>query len=184
MSNRNRISNTIVDLKRVAVLGAEPVTLQEAKTQLIVTDNDNDAKITELITVARLYVENYCSISIVYQRIQLVAILVNEWKLPYGPVIGLESVEQSLTTPGSGPNTYETQTGDYQIAGDWFNPVYSTLLQRVTYTAGYPACPYDLKQVILKVIAHLYDNRGQSIKEDDIKQILKAADHYRVLIWA
>lgn len=183
MNNKSRISNTILDLKRVAVLGNEPVTLQEAKTQLIVTDSDNDAKITELITVARQHLENYCSISIVYQRIQLIAILVGEWKLPYGPVIGLESVEQAVNTTGSAP-LYEAQTDNFGLSGDWFNPAASAFKQRITYTAGYTTCPYDLKQVILKVIAHLYDNRGQSIKEDDIKQIMKAADHYRVLLWA
>jgi hypothetical protein len=174
--------NQIINLKRVADLGSEFITLQEAKTQLRVDFTDDDTEITALITKARRLVENYCSISIVYQRIELVAILEHCWKLPYGPVIGIESVADSTGTQGSAPVNYTTSTNDWRFDGDSFDPGVYSYRNKIVYTAG-NHCPEDLKQVILKVITHLYENRGRTSNEDNLDKILKEADHYKVLLW-
>lgn len=170
----------IINLRRVVVLGAEPVTLTEAKAQLIVTFADDDLPITELITKARQFVENYCNNSIVYQRVELIGR--NVGKLPYGPVIGIETVEDSQGTPGSGPASYSSSTSGWSIDGDSYCAGGSCSKQRIVYTAG-NFCPPDLKQVILKLITHLYENRGRTLQEDDIKKILKEANYYQVLLW-
>lgn len=183
MSYPNPGEATIVNLRRVTVLGAEPVTLQEAKDQLIIDFADYDAYITELIPKARLFVENYCNISIVYQRVELIAIICGTWKLPYGPVIGIESVEDSQTTPGSGPVSYSSSTSNWTNDGDTFYGGGYSGKQRITYTAGYSTCPLDLKHVIQKLISHLFENRGRTLNEDDIKKILKEADYYKSLLW-
>lgn len=171
----------IINLKRVADLGSEPVTLTEAKTQLKVDFSDDDTKITALIPAARRFVEGYCNISIVYQRVELIAILETEWKLPLGPVIGLESVLVASGTQGSGPVNYESSTQEWTIDGDSFDPR-SCSRQKITYTAG-NFCPEDLKQVVLEVLTYLYENRGREVKQDEILFILQKADHYKVLLW-
>ena len=198
--------NQIIKLSRIADLGAEFITLAEAKTQLRVTFTDDDAEITALIKKARRYVENYCNISIVYQRIQLIAVLVESWKLPYGPVIGIESVADNSNSPsGSGPASYATSTTNWGVDGDLFTPggvsgyygpvgqmpvsdrCYTPLIRtQVTYTAG-NFCPDDLKDVILEVLAFLYENRGLSTGENDknasLAATLSKADAYRVALW-
>lgn len=174
--------NRIIDLKRVADLGAEPVTLTEAKTQLRVTFTDDDTEITGFITKARKRVENYCNISIVYQRIQLIAWYHCQEELPYGPVIGIESVQDSAGPTGSGPVSYATTTGDWRVDGDLFTHVtgYNT---KVIYTAGMGTCPADLKDTILQVITFLYENRGKNIDVEGLNNVLKNAENYQRLLW-
>lgn len=174
--------NQVLDLKRLQDLGGEFITLTEAKEQLIVTFTDDDSLITALITKSRRFLENYLNISIVYQRISLVAKIDEEWKLPYGPVIGLGSVEDSSSfNPGSGPVVYATATTNWRIDGDLYDPV-GCYRQRIVYTAG-NFCPEDLKQVMLKVLTHLYENRGKEVKEGDIINLLQEADSYKRLLW-
>lgn len=174
--------NQIINLTRLTDLGAEFITLAEAKTQLRVTFTDDDTEITALIKKARRHLETYLNISIVYQRIQMTAVLYHENKLPYGPVIGLESVQdnQGVIT-GSGPVSYSTTTTPYASDGDLFTPMagvtgfYSNVANeplrtsrlpayryKITYTAG-NFCPDDLKDVMLQVVLFLYENRGRDV---------------------
>lgn len=174
--------NRIIEVKRVADLAGEPVTLQEAKTQLKVDFSDHDTEITALITKARRFVENYCNISIVYQRVELIAILEHEWKLPYGPVVGIESVADSSGTQGSGPTLFTAQTGDWRYDGNEFWPISGCLRTKIIYTAG-SYCPEDLKHVILEALTYLYENRKRDVKPDELLMVLKEADNYKVLLW-
>lgn len=168
----------IIDLKRVADLGPEPVTLQEAKTQLRVTFADDDTEITALITKARKSIENYCNRSIVYQRILLVADMCESWELPWGPVIGLEAVQNNSSQSGSGPVTYADTTSGWKVDGSLFQPVEGRRY-RLTYTAG-DYCPEDLKQAILTQITFLYENRGESSVSPSAKDL---AAPYFIALW-
>lgn len=174
-------TNVIIDLKRVENIGAMPITLAEAKTQLRVDFTDDDTEITALIPKAIRFIENYCNISIIYQRLQLVAMLVDEYSLPYGPVVGIESVMQAVATQGSGPVGYETSTANWQTDGDLFNAA-STYRQKIVYTAG-GTLKEDLKQVCLEVITFLYENRGKDVKQDDMLPLLVKAQNYQVKLW-
>lgn len=173
--------NDIIDLKRVTVLGSYPVTEAEAKEKCRVTFTDDDSEFTKLIRRATRYVENFCNISITYQRVQLIAILNREWALPYGPVIGIESVQDSAGQTGSGPVSYQTATGNWTIDGDLYGPggVYR---QKIIYTAGMD-CPDDLKDVILLVIGFLYENRGATEETAGLMEILSMASNYQVKLW-
>ena len=173
--------NEIIDLKRVTNLGGDPITLEEAKTQLRVDFADDDTEITSLISKAIRHVESYCNISIAYQRISLISRMEREWKLPYGPVIGIESVSDNTLFTGSGPVSYESSDSDWKFDGDTFDPN-GCYRMKIVYTAG-NFCPPDLKDVILQVITFLYENRGEDIKTADLNDILKNADAHKVLIW-
>lgn len=174
--------NRIINVKRVADLGDEPITLAEAKTQLRVDFTDDDTEITRFISKARRFVENYLNISIVYQRIECIAVWEHGWKLPYGPVIDLESVADSTSPSGSGPATFTTTTSDWDLSGDEFTPSVTCIKYKTVYTAG-NFCPDDIRDVILELLTFLYENRGRDPKQDDILPILKKADHHKVLIW-
>lgn len=174
--------NRIINVKRVADLAGEPITLAEAKTQLRVDFTDDDTEITRFIPKARKFVENYLNISIVYQRIELIAILEHEWKLPYGPVIGIESVADSTGTQGSAPVNYTTATSDWQFDGDEFIPGPTCVRTKITYTAG-NFCPADIQNVILEVLTFLYENKGREPEQNELLPLLQKADHHKVMLW-
>lgn len=173
--------NNIISLSRVTDLGIEPITIDEAKTQLRVTFADDDMEITALITKARKYVENYCNISIVTQRIQVIACLVDNWELPYGPVITIESVQDSAGFTGSGPVTFANTTTDWAYIGGLFGRFYG-YQYKIVYTAGM-TCPADLKDAILQVVTFLYENRGKVVDVTGLQQVLTNADNYKRLLW-
>lgn len=175
-------------------MATEPVTLAEAKTHLRVTFNDDDVEIYRMITRARKYIENYCSISIVRQRIQVVANICGCWDLPLAPVVEVESVETRELYNGSGPLVYVPSDQDWSIDGDNFlsngypqhistrDRFYPDNRTRVTYIAGMEMCPEDLKAAILAQLAFLYENRGET-SDKTSSEALELAAPYRILRW-
>jgi hypothetical protein len=174
--------NQIINLTRVANLGSPPVTEAEAKTKCRVTFTDDDTEFTALILRAIRFVENKLNISIIYQRIELIALFETEWKLPYGPVIGLESVMDSQGMQGSGPISYATTESDYTIDGDLYCAS-GYYRQKIAYTAG-NFCPDDLKELILEVTSFLYENRGKEVDVTKVGEIIMSnGSHYFVPLW-
>lgn len=180
-----------IDIKRVESSPTEPVTLAQAKAQLIVTSSDDDAKITELITQCRRSVENYAFVSMVAKTITLTADFNGEWELPYGPVNSITSVFKRTTPTGSGPVSYSADPGQWTVDGDefkTFSPAYSNWASipvananqwmrperypywleyanryKIIYTAG-PYAPEDLVLAILNEIAFRYEQRGDEVE--------------------
>lgn len=169
----------IIDSARVIDLtSTEPVSPTEAKTHLRITYTDDDTEISSLITRARKQIENWLNISIVYQRILIVADVCESLTLPFGPVIGLESVQVTGSSTGSGVGLWETSSGwQVMIPGDIFIPGDGSISvnitnpypfssnvpgrYKITYTAGMSTVPDDLKQAILAQVAYLYEHRGE-----------------------
>lgn len=180
--------NLIVDIDRVEANPTEPITLDEAKAQLIINFHDDNDLITGLITQCRLAVEEYCSVSIVAKTITLFADIFSQYELPYGPVTGILSVQTRTGTEGSGPATYATAESGWGQEGTQFvkflpskaggfNPTvpfrgyfqwgedaseYSNCGNRykIVYTTGYTAVPANLKLAILNELVFRYENRG------------------------
>lgn len=154
------------------LMAIEPVSLSEVKTHLRVTFNDDDVELYKMISRCRKRIENYCNISIVAQRIQVVARICGEWQLPYGPVTAVETVENRDKNAGSGPTQYTASAAEWLLDGDTFNDndypehistrdrFYPDNRSRITYTAGMEFVPADLKLAILSEIAYRYENRG------------------------
>ena len=196
------MKNNYIDIKRVELNPTEPVSLDEAKAQLIVTGTDDDNFIDGLITICRKAVENYCNISIAAKTITLVADLFNEWELPYGPVTGIQSVQTRTNTQGSGLPTYATLTSGWGLDGTEFltfipasgidaignypiatNFGVAPYRYKIQYTAGWPDCPNDLRQAILTEIAYRYENRGDLAAPGVCESTRILADPYVRQLW-
>lgn len=154
----------------------EPVTLAEAKQHCIVTFDDDDQYITDLIKQARQSIENYIHCSIVRKFVTVLIRAENRLKLsfgwgennepaekelPYGPVVGAVDVTDVSTAPG-GVNI--SGVGAWELQGFQFIKILIWPGQYLlTYEAGYQSSiPRDLKRAILEEIAFRYENRGDS----------------------
>lgn len=180
----NDPSINIIDKKFVET-GSEVLTLDEVKTQLAIalTNTDFDTELTAMIKRCRARVENWCGISIIQKTVTLVADFYKEWEIPYGPVIGLVSVQTRSSNEGSGGPVYATKETGWNIDGEEYktfipfgfladdlftnNRGCPPLRFRLVYTAGYVTVPEDLKLGILNEIAYRYENKGDN--SDEIK---------------
>ena len=150
----------------------EPITLARAKAHLRVVFNDEDDEIADMITAARVAVEQRLNRTLV-QR-QLVAAFPT-WcalALPKPPFVSVDSVvyrdtdgaEQSLTDY----EVYDLETPARVALGYGTAPPalrYRPDAIRVTYTAGYADgdVPAPILSWMLLVIGTLYENRATMI---------------------
>lgn len=132
----------------------EPVSLADMKAWLRVDYETEDALINQLISAARAGVEQYCSISIIEKTVNLTADWYGEWELPYAPVKSVVSV----TTSTGGAYSDATLGTDYYLDGAMFR--YDGGRVRVEYITGMDVVPPDLVADIKRVVAYLYEHRG------------------------
>lgn len=158
----------------------EPLTLTEVKLDRAVEHTLHDDLLTALIKTARSYVEDYCSLSLVYQTREL---LLDGFEsiieIPFGPVQSLLTFQYVNT---DGVLTAVTST-DYVSHVNRYNavvvPAYSKYFPtpryepgavRLVYTAGYPIAagspsdytsgiPPGLKTAMKLLIGSWYENR-------------------------
>lgn len=134
------------------------VTLAEAKAQLIIDFDYDDALISRLIMAATSAVAKYCNISINNQMITVYGKADDKgrFRLPYGPIAYISSVvgDHGEVTPCT-----NTQLGSRIVQIGAYQEV------SITYFTGYNnPIPADLKQGILTQVAYLYENRGDQDK--------------------
>lgn len=151
-----------------AILITEPVTLDEAKAWLKVTNTDDDDLITALITAARAICEGYTSKSFVERTVT--AVLRNDLgniKLPYGPVsniVGANDVDGNPVT-------------DLSVTGVFDMRVACPLTDYITviYQAGFSVLPKQFETGIKMQLSWMYVHRGDenlSIIAPDAKAVL------------
>ena len=161
--------------------GSEPVTLQQAKDFIRVTSEDDDAIITDLITVARQKIERFTGLTLTDADITLTATLDGKFKLPYGPLDEIDTVKFLEGQETDGTNDWETLDADeYQIVAGHFIPKYKGTYE-ITYSVTGntdKSLLYDLKRVLL----WLYENRGDDSDEMP-KELMSNAKHLKVLSW-
>lgn len=159
--------NSVLDVQFQDEGITEPVTLTEAKNFCkidISTDND---LINLLITAARQMCESYTGVGFVPHT--AVAVLNNsngDIYIPYGPMIGINSVENEQ-------GTVLILDTNYTLGGNEFKRLKTPLQNNITidYTTGYTTLPDALKTALLNQVYYLYDNR--SVGVDDISPIAK-----------
>lgn len=170
--------------------GTPPVSLAEAKSHLVVDFTDDDTYITNLISQCIDAIEQYCAVAITPKTITLIADIVREFELPYGPVTTFTSA--SLKTD---INTYTAMTANsaYEVDSSLQFPrfiPYTCGRIKLIYTVGYGTnLPNGLKLAILNEIAFRYENRGdgtnryaqQNVGVSEGSQAL--ANPYRRLAW-
>lgn len=165
--------------------GGEPVTLDEAKDHIRVESSftADDDLINALITSARQWAENYLWRAIPEQTITLKRMaFANRMELPMTNLISVDSVKyldedgagQTLSTDVYGVDTYATPGAVYLKDGqEWPDVDVDPLAVEIVYKAGWEASdspldygvnvPQPIKQGILLIIGHLYENREETI---------------------
>jgi phage conserved hypothetical protein, phiE125 gp8 family len=152
-------------------VSTEPVSLADTKLHLRTVTGDtseDSAIITPLISAAREYCENFTGRALAAQTIKAYpeswASYPNLWQLPMIPVVSVTSVKYY----DESGTEYTLDSGDYQVDLVWgtinildeptvtlreLNPIV------VEYSAGYTSLPKTLRQAMLMLIAHWYQNR-------------------------
>jgi len=179
MPNRHRHGRTVTTAPT-----AEPVTLTEVKTHLRITTSDDDTYLNDLIKTAREYTERYTSRAFISQTIDIwfdafPASSMTPLELPAPPLISVTHIKyydnDDVLQTWSSANYIVDTDGDPGIVyparnQSWPSPRVFPRSVNVQYLAGYEdsgASPVDLadnvpmpiKQAILLLIGHLYENR-------------------------
>lgn len=131
----------------------EPVELSEAKEQLRVDFDDEDTKITRLISAARKWAEDYTGLSLVETTVTVVIDNAKgNYQLPYGPFIDTFAAEDE--------DGNVIATDSYEIIAEGNSVFFSYSASgrtAISYKAGFAEVPEGLKQAILFYIEYLYD---------------------------
>lgn len=163
-----------MQLEYLGLTGAEPITLEQAKSHLRVSIDDDDASIETLISVARRVCESRLKRAIVSQEFRLsLDCLPIQLTLPNPPLVSVESItylDSSNTRQTLSEASYEVLAGTPGIVQRVYGGSYPSVLHRpgsvqVEYTAGYGVPPEPIIQAMLLVIGLLYDYRAAATPE-------------------
>ncbi len=174
-----------MSLRKLEVLGDEPITLDVAKAYLRLDHDKEDGLIEGFIGAARASIEAYTSRALVKQKWQLTlnagyAVSRSDMvyltgdksrgekgiELPRSPFVELSDNPRLISDYG------EQELKDFRIDGAWraahihFGPAAEAMRHgsgkiQINFVAGYDAgsLPGSLKQAILMIVAQLYENR-------------------------
>jgi uncharacterized phiE125 gp8 family phage protein len=155
----------------------EPVTLTEAKLHLRVDHTTDDDLINILRQVAREMVENYTNRSLITQT-RVIKLdnfpCFDTIRLTHGPIQSLTSItyddanDASQTLASSAYWTdFDSNIARVVVKNSWPATYDKPNAVQITYVAGYGTAgsdvPQPLKQAMLLIIGHLYENRQQVI---------------------
>ena len=176
----------------------EPVTLDEAKAHLRVTDSAQDSYIQALIRAAREWCEQFQGRAYIQQRLRL---QLETWPsgrrivLPRPPLVSVESVSYRNDEGHVivfDPSAYRVDTasepGAIVLAPDrgWPGEMLDEGLPiQVDFTAGYgadaAAVPQRVRQAVLLYVAFLFENRGDSLGQVGLPKAVR--DAIEALLW-
>jgi uncharacterized phiE125 gp8 family phage protein len=157
---------------------AEPLHLVEAKQHLrtVTGDTSEDGLlISPLITAARDYCENVTGLALAPQTIQAYPTGWGLWRLPRPPIISVTSIkyyDEDNTVSTMAATDYQLDTVDGLVL---ILEEPSTVLRElnpivIEYKAGYTTLPMLIRQAMLLLVAHWYQNR-EAINVDLAKSI-------------
>lgn len=188
-----------------AGVDTEPVTLAEAKEHLRILHTDEDDYITALISAARDWCERYIDLAIPQQTVTLRLDAFPDDRsaiqLPFANLLSVTSVayldsdgdSQTVATSVYGENLTAKPAEIYLKANQVWPSDEAQQDQAVTivYEAGFAEvvsgvqdCPKAVKQAILLIIGHFYENREDAVMGVTITEIPMGAkaclDRYRL----
>jgi uncharacterized phiE125 gp8 family phage protein len=158
-------------LARTAAPSSKPVTLAEVKRHARVDTNEDNTLLSRLIDAATAHIDGPYGIGV------CMATQTWEWKLdrfpiefriPLYPVQSVGSIEYvdengSTQTLASSVYRVDTHSNPARITLSWNQSWPSTRLVSnavtVTFDAGYSSVPEDLRQAVLMLVSHWYENR-------------------------
>ena len=168
---------------------APVVTLDEAKAHLRVDHTDDDAYITALISVASVAAADRTDRTIGIREWEWRAIghdlcrrLTSRWwlRVPAPPLLDVISIKYRDTEGAEQTSPPE----DYEIVGvgapqggfirlksgrSWPSVEPGAEAAVIHFKAGYEEVPETLKQAVLLMIGHLYNSRGEMIRQEFIE---------------
>ncbi len=151
----------------------EPITLDEAKIALRVEDDDEDERIWGIIRAARMFAEDYLSLKIMSQIVEL---SFDQWpatqfSLDVWPIISVDTVKYEDTASPVATQTLVENTDYYaditKIEGrlrtitGWPSVAVKPNAVKIRMTAGYAdqdSVPNQLKEGIKAYCAYIYDS--------------------------
>lgn len=152
----------------------EPLTVQEVKDYLrlegFIDDSeslssdfdDDDTLISELITSARLGLEEFTGLSFIPKTWKIeFTNLAGDFKIPFGPVTEITSLTDSdddLTAITEYTTTIDLKKLKTPLQADMI----------MTYEAGYSVLPKKLKEAMLKEVAYRYTHRGDELDDKGV----------------
>jgi uncharacterized phiE125 gp8 family phage protein len=168
----------------------EPVTLVEAKAYLRVDNTDEDTLIGTLITAARQWVESYLDRALILRQLVLrLDTFPVEIELPQPPLSTFGTTTAvSLTYTLETGTTATLSSSEYRIdrtstpgvlrqnySGSWPGHLHDYNSIAVTYWAGYGSdegdMPPAIKNAILLMVGHLFENRSAVVTGTNTKPI-------------
>jgi uncharacterized phiE125 gp8 family phage protein len=181
--------NDVIEVQVVTDVATEPVTLAEVKRHLNLQFDtsgsyefdDDDTKITDLITQCRQGLEQYTGLSFASKTLR--AIVRNDCggiEIPCGPVTSLTSIKDVDGVTLTAATQYTVRGNQFK----WIEYPTSCYLE-INYVAGYAALPAGLKRALLEEIAFRYTNAGdqqQQFATADVtlcKSALELAARYK-----
>lgn len=167
----------------------EPVTYEEVKSYLRLSNDLEQSMINEMIVGAREFAEEYCGRAFVAKTVtQYVSELDGdtEFDLVIGPVDSISSV---VKVDEEGTETALTLNSSYWLTGNKYKTVRTT---KYFSTGGYPDlsykaiytteadCPTIIKRAIIEIAAEMFQNRTYAPNEFDLLGgQIKMLDKYR-----
>jgi len=167
----------------------EPITLDQAKDHLRVTNTTDDALISTLIAAARRFAEGYCRRALITQVWDLYVdkfpdAVRGVLEIPFGELQAVTSVTyydadgalQTLSASLYQVEAIREPARIRPIATETWPATYDQMnAVTVRFTAGYGDAPGDVPeqvvQAMLMLIGHLYENRESSSRAAVITEI-------------
>jgi uncharacterized phiE125 gp8 family phage protein len=163
-----------VRLKLKTAPAVEPVTLETAKNHLKVDSNDDNLLITALITTARQLAEKETKRAFITQTWQMyLDSAPAEIEIPKPPLQSVSSIkviddagnEDEVSSTYYDVDASENSPGRVRLKSGCSWPSYRGFASFIIeFKAGYgddaESIPETLRQAVLQIVGHLYDNRG------------------------
>lgn len=152
-----------------------------------ITFNTDDDLIEELITTARVSIEQVTGLSLIPHEYRVVLTnLAGMIELPFGPIGDVSHLYYQYDTDYSNDDV-----ANIILVGTEFKRVRFPVDERITidYSAGYgrgdtPPIPKALKQAILRQVAYWYENRGDDTADEGLsKQVRIMIAPYKRVTW-
>lgn len=159
-------------VRPIGAVAAEPVSLVEAKAHLRIDHTEEDARISGLIAAAREYIERQTQKALATRDYRLTLDAFpssSDIRLDRGPVLSItavlyddaDGIEQTLDPTNYVLDDVNDPGWVIPVADGWPTTISAINAVRIEYVAGWAAgtFPEDLKQGILLLVGHWYNNR-------------------------
>lgn len=168
---------------------AEPVSVADFRTHARLDDNGDDDDITAKLVAARQWAEDYTNRRFINATWTMI---LDAWpggaglvRLPVAPIVSISEVRTlsaDYTSAVVSSSTYRLIHREIVPLSTWPAPGASIGGIEIDFVAGYgdaaAAVPYAIRQAILKVAAHQYENREAAI---DAQVARRELSPYRLL---